>query len=298
MTFIHSLDARHNNPDLLKSSNNSNAGNIMKHIILLVTLSITVSCSTKKTKIAYDPFKGLKGCFLLYNLKTSTYEKTIGETCQQRFPACSTFKVPLAVMAFDSKILKDEKQTLKWDGEKRWLETWNQDQNAVSWMTHSVVWFSQRLTPELGEKRFQKYLKDFQYGNQDISTGITDAWLERPNNPEGSLAINAYEQVEFMKKLWKNELPVSKRSMELTQQITFLETSPNGYELSGKTGSNFYDDTHKLQLGWFIAHIFKEDQEYIAVTNLSDIKPIETTSFGGARAKEITKIQLKEAGLW
>ena len=84
----------------------------MKHIILLITLSITISCSTKKTKVAYDPFKGLKGCFLLYNLKTSTYEKTIGETCQQRFPACSTFKVPLAVMAFDSKILKDEKRLL------------------------------------------------------------------------------------------------------------------------------------------------------------------------------------------
>ena len=73
MNFNHSLDARHNNPDLLKSSNNSIAGNVMKHIILLIPLFVAVSCSTKKTKITYDPFRGLKGCFLLYNLKTGTY---------------------------------------------------------------------------------------------------------------------------------------------------------------------------------------------------------------------------------
>jgi beta-lactamase class D len=270
----------------------------MKYIFLSIALSIIAACSTKKTKIVDDPFKDLKGCFLLYNLRTGTFEKKMGETCQQRFPACSTFKVPLAVMTFDSKVLKDEKQILKWDGKKRFLETWNQDQNAASWMTYSVIWFSQKLTPKLGKKRIQKYLQDFQYGNQDISTGITEAWLQRPNNPEGFLGINAYEQVDFMKKLWRNELPVSKESMELTQQITFLEISPNGYKLSGKTGSNFYDDHQKLQLGWFIAHISKGDNEYIAVTNFNDVKPIETTSFGGSRAKEITKTQLKEAGLW
>ncbi len=270
----------------------------MKYIYLLLALVVVSSCSTKNTKNVREPFKDLKGCFLLYNLKTSAFEKTIGEACEQRFSASSTFKVPLAVMAFDSKVLKDEKQILKWDGKKRWLEAWNQDQNATSWMSHSVVWFSQKLTPKLGEKRFQKYLKIFQYGNQDISTGITEAWLHRPNNPEGSLSINAYEQVEFMRKLWKKELPVSKRAMELAQKITFLENSPNGYVLSGKTGSNFYDDARKLQLGWFIAHISKNEQEYIAVTNLSDINPIETTSYGGLRAKEFTKAQLKEAGLW
>ncbi len=270
----------------------------MKYIFLLLTFYVAASCSTKKVKEVSNPFKDLKGCFLLYNLKTSTFEKILGDTCQQRFPACSTFKVPLAVMAFDSNLLKDEKEILKWDGSKGFLESWNQDQNAISWMSRSVVWFSQKLTPQLGKKRFQKYLKDFQYGNQDISTGMTEAWLQRPNNPAGSLAINAFEQIEFMKKLWKNELPVSKKAMELTQQITFLEISPKGYRLSGKTGSNFYDDTRKLQLGWFVAHISKEDEEYIAVTNLSDITPIETTSFGGPRAKELTKNQLNESGLW
>jgi beta-lactamase class D len=274
----------------------------MKFVAAFILLVMSISCSSSKkssqSSAQSTPFAGMKGCFLLYNLKTNTFEKTIGEACEERFPACSSFKVPLAVMAFDSGVLKDEKQVLKWDGEKRFLEAWNKDQDAKSWMHESVVWFSQRLIPKLGKKKFKEYLSKFKYGNEDVSTGITSAWLNSPSDPRGSLAINAFEQVEFMKKLWINELPVTKRSMEITRQITYLETSPNGFKLSGKTGSNFYDGARKIQLGWFISHIGNGEKEYIAVTNLSDLKPIETDKFGGYRAKEITKSMLKEAGLW
>lgn len=274
----------------------------MKFFAAVILLVMMTSCSSSKksseSPTQLTPFASMKGCFLLYNLKTNTFEKTIGEACQERLPACSTFKVALAVMAFDSGVLKDEKQVLKWDGEKRFLKAWNKDQDARSWMRESVVWFSQSLTPKLGKKKFKEYLSKFKYGNEDVSTGITTAWLNSPSDPKGSLAINAYEQVEFMKKLWSNKLPVTKRSMEITRQITYLETSPNGFKLSGKTGSSFYDVARKVQLGWFISHISNGEKEYIAVTNLSDLKPIETDKFGGHRAKEITKSILKEAALW
>jgi beta-lactamase class D len=261
---------------------------------------LTLACSTSKNQSNIDPFKpnNLKGCFLLYNLKTDKFEKALGETCQERLPACSTFKVPLAVMAFDSGVLKDENQILKWDGKKGWIDAWNHDQDAKSWIANSVVWFSQRVTPMIGKKKLQKYLNEFDYGNKNLSPGITQAWLSRPNDPKGALAITAYEQAEFMKKLWRDQLPVNKRSMEITKEITYVETSPNGFQLSGKTGTNFYDDTRKVQLGWFISHVTNGDKEYIAVTNFSDLVPVETKSFGGQRAKEITKAQLKEAGLW
>lgn len=274
----------------------------MKQIILSILFAILLSCSSSKKnsdiEVESNPFSGMKGCFLLYNLKTNSFEKEVGDTCRVRFPACSTFKVPLAVMAFDSGVLKNEEQILKWDGEKKMLEPWNKDHNAKSWMRDSVVWFSQKLTPEIGDKKLKNYLKKFEYGNQDISTGITTAWLNSPSDPRGSLAINAFEQVEFMKKLWLSQLPVSERSMNLTRQLTYLETSPNGFKLSGKTGSQFYDPARKVQFGWFIAHLGHKDKEYIVVTNMSDLAPVETTLFGGFRAKEITKKMLSESGLW
>ena len=268
--------------------------------IIVLGLLLLVSCTTpvKESETEKTPFIGMKGCFLLYNLKTEKFEKKIGETCEERFPACSTFKVPLAAIAFDAGILKDEKQILKWDGKKRMLEQWNRDHNAASWMKESVVWFSQELTPKLGKKKIQEYLTAFRYGNQDISTGITTAWLNSPKDPRGSLGITAYEQIEFMKKLWRDKLPVSKSSMELTRKITYLETSPRGFRLSGKTGSNRFNAERTIHLGWFIAHIEKGDQEYLAVTNISDLAPREVNSFGGPRAREITKQMLVHEGLW
>lgn len=267
----------------------------MKSLLLLSLTVVLIGCAHKTPK---DYFPKMRGCFLLYNLKTEKFVQAIGgKTCQERFPACSTFKIPLAAMAFDSGILKDENQTLKWDGKKGFLDQWNQDHNAKTWMRDSVVWFSQRLTPQMGEKKLKKYLKDFNYGNQDLRGGITQAWLKSPSEEIG-LKISAYEQIQFMKKLWTGKLPISKKAIELTQKITFLENSPKGYALSGKTGSNFFDKEKTKHFGWFISHLGRGDEEYITITSISDLESTDPQSYGGRRSREITKQILADEGLW
>jgi beta-lactamase class D len=201
-------------------------------------------------------------------------------------------------MAFDTRVLRDENQTLKWDGKKGFLESHNHDHNAKTWIRDSVVWFSQRITPQLGKEKIENYLHSFHYGNEDFSGGIQDAWLVSPGEKAPAIKISGYEQVEFMKNLWTDHLPVSKRAMRITREITFFETSPKGFQLSGKTGSNYYDKEKKFGLGWFISHLEKDDQKYIAVTNLSDLVPTDPKSYGGLRAMEITKKILLDEGLW
>lgn len=276
---------------------------LFNKITLFICSLLLISCAEpikeQSAPISKDYFQNLKGCFLLYNIKTKNFEKVINDdVCREQFPACSTFKVPLAVIAFDSGVLKDENVILKWDGIKGIREETNRDHNAKTWMRDSVVWFSQRITSKLGSKKFQKYLDDFNYGNKDITAGITTAWIISPSK-EKALKISAYEQVDFMKKLWTNALPVTERSMKLTQDITFIEESAKGYRLSGKTGSGFYDKEQKLNLGWFVSHIQNGEQEYIAVTTLSDLTPVsEVKHYGGPRAKELTKNILEDQGLW
>ena len=280
-------------------------GSIMIKIFILGLLATCVlSCETlpqqsvpKNDSVEY--FENMDGCFLLYNLNSKKLEKVIGEeNCHKQFPACSTFKVPLAVMAFDSNVLKDENVVLKWDGKKEAREESNQDHNAQTWMKQSIVWFSQRITPQIGKQKFQKYLNDFQYGNKDLDGGIQQAWLVSPSENKSALKISGYEQLEFMKKLWTNTLPASNRSMQLTREITYLETSSLGTKLSGKTGSNFYDKDRKIHLGWFISHIQNGNQEYIAITQFSDRSTVEIPGYGGPRAKDITKKILADSGLW
>jgi beta-lactamase class D len=273
--------------------------NMKKIISLMMFLIIAngASAATVSQDVQGTYFQNMNGCFLLYNMKTGVFEKVIGEErCRERFSPCSTFKVPLAVIAFDAGSLKDENQVLKWDGTKNEREVANHDHNAKTWMRDSIVWFSQRLTPQIGEERLKKYLHAFHYGNEDMSAGITVAWLVPPDAQGAALKVSAYEQLEFMKGLWSGKLAVSSRAMQITKNIMYLETSPNGFKLNGKTGSNSYADNRRI--GWFVAHIDNGAKEYIVVTNFSDRLPTGEESPGGIKAKEITKMILGDQGLW
>lgn len=275
---------------------------MMKYVLGLAIIFVLGCAQIEKVETpvqATSTFPGMKGCFLLYNVKQAKLEKMLGGTdCTDRLPACSSFKVPLAVMAFDSGVLKNERQVLKWDGRQDMRPEVNRDHNAKTWMRDSVVWFSQRLTLKMGTEKVGHYLKSFHYGNEDISGGLTEAWLVSPASNQPALQISADEQLEFMKKLWADELPVSKRAMKLTRDITYLETSPRGFSLHGKTGSNFYNAERTQHLGWFIGRVAKGEAEYLVVTNIRDLEPTAISGYGGARAKQLTKDLLLANGLW
>ena len=51
------------------------------------------------------------------------------------------------------------------------------------------------------EVREKEYLTRIQYGNADLSGGVDRFWLD------GALRISAMEQVDFLRKLYRNELP-------------------------------------------------------------------------------------------
>lgn len=249
-------------------------------------------------------FAGFDGCFILLDLKK---DKKVFEynkrRCEQRLPACSTFKIPLALMAFDSGAIQDEKTAFEWDKTEYPIVSWNRDHTAQSWMKDSVVWFSQRLTPLIGEKRIKKYLSDFKYGNKDISGGLTIAWLTRapfmkvPPNP--TLLISAREQARFLSRFWKGKLSASEQASDLVKKITFIETSPSGYALHGKTGSGFLGKDGELRLGWFIGHLQRGSDEFVAVVSVTDSAvPIGQPPYAGAQAREIMKSILTETGHW
>jgi beta-lactamase class D len=256
----------------------------------------------KKWSISPDHFENLDACLIIYNLKTKKIEKLMGEAqCRKRLAPCSTFKVPLAVIAFDTEAIKDENTLLKWDGIDHGVASWNRDHTATGWMRESVVWYSQKLTPKIGIDKLHNYLKKFHYGTHDMSGGLTTAWLTHApfvdGKPKNSLKINAHEQLDFMKKLWTNTLPASQRAIDLTKKITFIETSPSGLILNGKTGSGFLQNS-RLRLGWFIAHLQQGDEEYISILNITDKEGFQKSLFAGLQAKEITKEILTENGLW
>jgi len=268
-------------------------------VIFFLFFSLNSFSKEKGSQEYSKYFPKMQGCFLLYNINSQKFEKIIGEeNCKKRLTAFSTFKIPLAVMALDAELIKDENQIIKWDGKKRARVAWNQDQNAKTWLRDSVVWVSQEFTTKLGHEKFKKYLNDFKYGNADISSGITTAWLNYPDDKIKGLTISPYEQVDFMKRLWTNDLPVAKRAMQITQEISYLETTPKGFKIYGKTGSQSYKSNQKRKAGWFISRVSDGKKDYITVLNFKDLSVPKGNEYGGPRAKALTKVILQNSGIW
>lgn len=249
----------------------------MKRVFSIMMLSAV--CAQAKDLNYKDYYKGSTGCFILYDLnKNKIIEEYNEQFCQTPMPPNSTFKIPLSIMGFDKDILKDENNP-KWEfkeeylpeGFKSWMPIqWKEANTPKSWLTYSVVWCSQKLTLTLGTKEIENYLNKFEYGNKDFSgtpgkdDALMGAWLD------SSLKITAENQMQFLKKFVKEELPVSKHAQQMTKKALFLEQDKQNVSLFGKTGAGYLEN--RVAHGWFIGWAEKDNNSYIFVSQIKDNK--------------------------
>lgn len=123
-------------------------------------------------------------------------------------------------------------------------EAWSQDQNLRSALRGSVVWVYQRLAVLLGEEREREYLQRIGYGNADPSGGVDRFWLD------GSLRISAYEQVAFLQRLYRNELPFRVGHQRLVKDLMIVEADRT-WILRAKTGWS----TAEPPVGWWVGWV-------------------------------------------
>ncbi|MDN0192952.1 class D beta-lactamase [Bacillus stercoris] len=224
-----------------------------------------------------DEFKDTDGTFILHDLQkdqTFVYNR---ERANQRQTPQSTFKVVNALIGLQVKAVRDEYDVKRWDGVKREFESWNRDHTLGSAMRESAIWYYQALARDIGEERMKTWLHTLSYGNEDISGGIDQFWLQ------SSLTISPLEQEAFLKKLFKEELPFDKPVMKTVKRMMIQEEGDH-YTLYGKTGTRLTD----MGLGWFVGFIKTEHGSYVFVTNVDD---------SGTKAKNITVNILKKYGL-
>lgn len=247
----------------------------------LMSCSATVQAAECNADISTF-FKDAKGCFILYNMKSKTNEITYGgAACDRALAPASSFKVPNSIIALDTGVVADENTLYKWDGSKQFLPEHERDHTLASAMKYSVVWYFKKIAEQVGEERYKEYLKKLDYGNQDISSGLTNFWLGK------SLKITPKEQLAFLDTLYRGTLPVSKRSMDITKKIMVLESNGDAV-LSGKTGTASADGEN---IGWFIGHLQSAGDEYLFVTNITQVGTDYKIQgdYAGPTAKKIGK---------
>jgi len=204
-----------------------------------------------------------EGCFILYDLQRDRYIRYNSQRCKQRFIPASTFKIFNSLVALEVGAIANIDTVLPWDGKvNSSFPTWNQDQTMRTAFTRSVVWFYQDLARKIGKERMQRYIQAVSYGNQDIADRIGSFWLN------GKLRISPEEQIQFLLRLYRDDLPFSQSAIAAVKEIMILESNDR-YILRGKTGWAMDVDGVK-NTAWHVGYLQKGNDVYFYALNFEN----------------------------
>lgn len=178
----------------------------------------------------------------------------------KRYIPASTFKIPNTLIALEENVIKNEYEIIKWDGKVRLYDSWNKDQNLQSAISVSCIWCYQKFAKEIGNDKYLTYLDKIDYGNHRTGSDVTTFWLE------GDIKISAIEQIFFLKKLYKNELPFKQKYIDITKKILTVEQTKD-YTIRAKTGFSG-------KIGWYVGYVETKNNVWFFALN-ADIKKDE-----------------------
>ena len=220
----------------------------------------------------------VKGSIVIYDLKDNTYySNDLLWAKKGKLPA-STFKITNSIIALETGVVENENTLFEWNGEKRRLKSWEQDLLFKEAFHYSCVPCYQEVARKIGANRMSEYLNKLAYGNMKVdSTNIDLFWLE------GTSRINQYQQIDFLKRFYQSELPISKRTEEIMKRMMVIEDNDK-YTLSGKTGWSIRNGNNN---GWFVGYIEIQDKTYFYATNVEPKQQFDMDLFPIIR-KDIT----------
>jgi beta-lactamase class D len=230
-------------------------------------------------------------CFIIHDIELN---KTIHKfeshnQCDKAFSPSTSFLFPLALIAYDSKVIKDD-SVFKWDGQPYKNEKWETDQTVTSWVENSVAWVSEEITRKIGKEKMKAYLTKLNYGNNDISSDITKFWQDGE-----SLKITPNQQFAFIKDYSATKLPIDKNALDKVRNLfPFVKNGDD--KIIGKAGAGKVDGNKKY--GWFVGEVTKGKKKYVFVTSLLAPNDYYGKKCPGCKSKEVTKSIIEDLGLF
>lgn len=204
---------------------------------------------------------GVEGCFALYNLKNDSLSLYNPARCRQGFLPASSYKIPNSLIALETGVMKSLGDTIFWDGNERWNEDWNRDNTFAEAFRVSCVPCYQQIARKIGVDRMREWTTKASYGQLDINADNIDTfWLE------GDSRVTPFQQVSFLARLYREQLPFQKEHQRTVKQIMLLEETPE-YKLYGKTG---WAQPDGRNIGWFVGFFETGSEAYAFVNNVEN----------------------------
>ena len=258
----------------------------MRDLLFLLLLAPTPQSETVDLS---QFFAGYQGAFVLFDVAANRTIRYNPAQCAKRVFPCSAHKIFDSLLFLETGVLRNENQVEKWDGKKRPITEWNRDHTLRSAYAVSAVWYYQRLAARVSPKTTLRYIQAVRYGNQQIparfSDGLPHYWLDGP------LLISPDEQIAFLTRLQRGDVPFSRRTQTIVRRI-MVQQKAGDTILRGKTGTDGNLAAGVTTLGWYVGYLEKAGRPYIFAANMSGGK-----NPSGKKAKEIVLNILKSRGL-
>ncbi len=256
----------------------------MKFSAILLSLLLCSSAHAEKPTVHALPFArdllestGYRGTILIYDFQEKAYRASHPDLIDERFIPASTFKILSTQAALQSGIVASKDSILKWDGIERGRKETNRDLDFTTAFRISSVPHYQALVREIGPERMQAFVDSIPYGNQNITGGIDQFWLT------GGLRISPREQIEFLVRLYQNQLPFEQSVMDSVKSMMH-SPADTSIQYASKTGWAVLPENRNI--GWWVGWAESDGRRYFFATVLDSQAPRD--DFGPTRI-DITK---------
>ncbi|MBT9394312.1 hypothetical protein KLP40_14160 [Hymenobacter sp. NST-14] len=203
------------------------------------------------TQRDFEPFfrrQGVEGSFLLYDAPARQFVAYRPDRCREGFLPASTFKIPNTLIGLATGALRDTAEICRWDGIARDFPQWNQDMPFARALRVSAVPCYQQLARRIGVPAYHRWLRRLNYPGMVVTASTLDTfWLD------GRSRITQFEQIDFLRRLQAEELPVAKAHQRAVKQLLILKKTPR-YTLYGKSGWRFRS-ARNADSGWLVGWI-------------------------------------------
>jgi beta-lactamase class D len=173
---------------------------------------------------------------------------------KESFIPASTFKIPNTLIILEEGFIKDPSEVIAWDGVEREYPSWNKNQTLKTAFQYSCVWCYQRYARKVGDIKYHKYLRSFDYGKQLTGSEITRFWLD------GDLRVSVKDQISFLRKLYTGNLPIQKQHIRTLKDI-MLSESNSQIKIWSKTGWSGKD-------GWYVGYLVVNEQTWFFANHI------------------------------
>jgi beta-lactamase class D len=206
-----------------------------------------------------------------------------------RYLPSSTFKIPNSLIAIDAGVASGAEQSYPGPNPNYLVAglpflpvVCEGDLTLRTAFRNSCIPIYQRIAREVGPAAYRSAVRAMGYGNRRTSTAPVDSfWLQ------GAFAISAREQVDFLERLRRGELPFSDYAMSEVRSMMVVDDS-SGFVLRAKTGYVFSTTPAR---GWWVGWVERPGLVSTFALNLDITAPADAA----ARAQIGTEI-LTELG--